>query len=68
MSVPDTGNKIKEAREAAGVTQRVLADGLGVTIQTVGNWERGVTTPKFEIWQVCLLMQWLEITNLEQLK
>lgn len=41
-----TGDEIREARERAGLTQEQLAQRLGVTLRTVGNWERGATVPR----------------------
>lgn len=41
-----TGEEIRAARERAGLTQGQLAQRLGVTQRTVGNWERGATVPK----------------------
>lgn len=38
-------NKIKQMREAAGLTQRELSSKLGVAQASVANWERGVTAP-----------------------
>lgn len=40
------GPSIRAAREAAGLTQQELANALGVTLRTVGNWERGETVPR----------------------
>lgn len=40
------GAEIVEAREAAGLTQEQLAQLVGVSIRTIGNWERGTTVPK----------------------
>lgn len=37
----DLGTRIRRAREAAGLKQEDLAQRLGVTTRTVGNWERG---------------------------
>lgn len=44
----NTGNAspIARARLAAGMTQKELADLLGVKPQQVGNWERGTRNPK----------------------
>ncbi|WP_295617351.1 helix-turn-helix transcriptional regulator [uncultured Intestinimonas sp.] len=36
---------IKEARQAAGVTQKMLADALGVSQQYVSKLERGEMSP-----------------------
>lgn len=35
-------NRIRALRKEVGLTQRVLAEELGVMRQTVSNWERGV--------------------------
>nr|DAN15634.1 MAG TPA: helix-turn-helix domain protein [Caudoviricetes sp.] len=41
-------NRVKELRTAAGMTQKVLADQLGVTVPTVSKWELGQRTPELE--------------------
>lgn len=41
-------NKVKELRTAAGMTQKALADQLGVTVPTVSKWELGQRTPELE--------------------
>ncbi|WP_227488183.1 helix-turn-helix transcriptional regulator [Brachybacterium subflavum] len=38
-----TGDEIRAARQRAGLTQQQLAERVGVTMRTVGNWERGET-------------------------
>lgn len=40
-----TGRDIREARQRAGLTQGQLAERIGVSMRTVGNWERGETPP-----------------------
>ena len=39
------GDRIKEARKAAGLTQRQLADKIEVSNTSVSNWENGVSMP-----------------------
>ena len=41
-------NRVKELRTAAGMTQKALADQLGVTVPTVSKWELGQRTPELE--------------------
>lgn len=36
---------LKAARINAGLTQRQAADQIGVTVDTIGNWERGKSFP-----------------------
>ena len=39
------GVKIKEMRQKRGLTQKQLADRLGVKQQNVSDWERGERSP-----------------------
>lgn len=41
-----TGEQIKAARQRAGLTQGELAQRVGVSLRTVGNWERGESNPR----------------------
>ena len=41
----DIGKKLKDARNAAKLTQESAAELLGVSRQTVSNWETGKTYP-----------------------
>ncbi len=43
-----TGELIKQARTAAGITQAELAKRLGVTPQAISQYERGIKNPKTE--------------------
>ena len=39
----EIGNKIKEARNGAGLTQDQAAEKIMVSRQTISNWENGVS-------------------------
>lgn len=41
-----TGDEIRLARQRAGLTQQELAQQIGVSMRTIGNWERGDTVPQ----------------------
>ena len=43
---PESARIIREARQATGLTQLELAEKLGVTIGTIGCYERGAGMPK----------------------
>ena len=43
---PESARIIREARHAAGLTQRELAERLGVITGTIGYYERGAGIPK----------------------
>lgn len=38
-------NKIREARKAAGLSQRRMAEVMGIPQRTIENWEAGVNDP-----------------------
>lgn len=40
------GRAIQAQRKVIGLTQRQLAETVGVTPQAVGTWERGEATPR----------------------
>lgn len=46
-----TGEKLKAAREAAGLTRKALAASLGVTYRTVYGWEVENRVPEDATWQ-----------------
>lgn len=54
------GTKIKQRREALGLTQQELADKLYVTIQAVSQWENGRTQPDAD--RILLLAKLLRTT------
>jgi transcriptional regulator with XRE-family HTH domain len=41
-------NKIKKMRKKCGLTQKELADAIGVTQKDVSRWETGVYNPKVD--------------------
>ena len=41
-----SGAEIRAARERAGLTQEELGVLVGVTLRTIGNWERGATVSR----------------------
>ena len=66
MSTGDNQLTLKQLRERAGLTQRQLADALGVTVTTVSSWERGVKKPSLSFAQVQNVIETLNCT-LEEL-
>lgn len=51
------GEKIRQARKAAGLTQRQLADRLGVSNTSVSNWEKNLSRPDADlIQQLCAIL------------
>ncbi|MGG6295266.1 helix-turn-helix transcriptional regulator [Leptolyngbya sp. AN02str] len=57
-----SGNEFMRLREKLGLTQRQVAEAIGVTDQTVSNWERGVYAPKLTPRQTAKLCQTLSLT------
>ena len=51
MLAEELGNKIKEARLTAKLTQKQLADTVGVSTQTVSNWESSRNKPDLHVIQ-----------------
>lgn len=41
----ELGNKIKNLRQKAGITQEKLAEALGVSFQTISKWENNLCSP-----------------------
>lgn len=46
-----------ELRKRAGVTQKEVADALGVSDHTIRNWEKGRAEAELQLWQVKALCQ-----------
>lgn len=52
------GEKIRNARKAAGLTQRQLAQQLGVSNTSVSNWEKDLSRPDADLIQkLCAILQ-----------
>lgn len=49
-------------RESLGLTQRQVADSVGVTDQTVSNWERGIHVPRLTLRQTIKLCEVMNLT------
>ncbi len=49
IDTTDLGKRIAETRHNMGLTQRDLADSVGVTAQAVSKWERGSSCPDISI-------------------
>ena len=43
------GERLKALRQARGLTQEELAKRIGVTKQTISNWENGNITPALDV-------------------
>ena len=41
----DFCERLKKARENAGLSQQEVADSLGITRQSISKWERGISYP-----------------------
>lgn len=41
-----TGEQLRDARSRAGLSQEDLAKAVGVTLRSIGNWERGAGVPR----------------------
>lgn len=56
------GEFLMLVRTRANKTQREIAAALGVTDQTVSNWETGISTPRLTPWQMRDLCKLLNCT------
>jgi DNA-binding XRE family transcriptional regulator len=61
-----SGHKIMNLRKRLNLTQRQVAQAIGVTDQTVSNWEQGVYSPRLTPAQTLALCRVLEC-SLEEL-
>lgn len=49
MQINSLGDEIRTRRQVLGLLQREVAHRLGITPQTLSNWERGLTSPRTTI-------------------
>jgi len=62
------GQRIKEARKRAKLTQKELAGKLGLACPTIAQWERGLRNPKLETLQKIADVLGIDVLELIQLK
>ncbi|HEY9698792.1 MAG TPA: helix-turn-helix transcriptional regulator [Trichocoleus sp.] len=62
MAIQNEKLTLAQLRQRAGLTQRQLADSLGVTVGTVSDWERGVKEPRPSFLQTKKLTEALQCT------
>lgn len=58
------GERIKKARENAGLTQSELSAQLGIPYQSISQWERGIRNPKLNTLKKiaeALGVEWVEL-------
>ncbi len=55
-------SSLKKLRMRQELTQKELAEALGVTDDTVANWERGRSVPTLTIPQFKMLLRVLQVT------
>lgn len=60
MSKDVSGNTFVDLRKRVGVTQKQIAEAVGVSETSVRNWERGREEPRLFVWQVKALCGVLE--------
>lgn len=51
----DFKDYLKQLREVAKITQEIVAEKMGVTVQTVANWEQERNTP--DISNICRIVK-----------
>lgn len=59
-----TGKRIQEARKKAGLTQKELGERLGISYQTIAQWENDLRNPKITTLQKIAGALGIDWTNL----
>lgn len=57
--LPKPRSKIAEARQKAGLTQKALAEQIGVTVHTIANWENG----RVDLWSFVAVVKLCNILS-----
>ncbi|MGB7440505.1 MAG: helix-turn-helix transcriptional regulator [Coleofasciculaceae cyanobacterium] len=60
--IKEEESALLKLRKSRNLTQKQLAEALGVTVQTVSNWEVGRAEPKLTIRQFKILLKVLQCT------
>jgi transcriptional regulator with XRE-family HTH domain len=61
MGSSDFGARLRELREAAGLTQKELAEAAGASLRGVAQWEQGVREPAWS--SVVMLCDALDVST-----
>lgn len=61
MNAPNRESNLVKLREQLELTQKEVAQALGVTEQTVRNWEQGKAVPRLTITQMKILCRLLQM-------
>ena len=64
MNNSELGSRIRQARLAAGLTQKQLADRLHITDRAVSKWERGLSAPDIALLEPLADVLHLTLTEL----
>ena len=64
MDCAKVGKLIAELRKEKGLTQKNIADALGISNKTVSKWETGLGCPDLSLWPDLSVILGTEITQL----
>ncbi len=57
------GDRMKEARKLNKMSQQELADILGISVNSIANYERGTSFPKEDyLYKIINILDWIPIT------
>lgn len=67
MNDKSNKSKLGQLRQNVGLSQKELGDAIGVTEDTIANWENGRRQPRLLPWQLKKLCQTLQIFLVEDI-